>query len=71
MEQPLEESANQEGAATHQFIQCVVDEGVARIKLNRTQANNAMNITMLEEIGEALENAEMRLNAKIIVFEGS
>ncbi len=71
MEEPLEASANQESAKAPKFIQCVVDDGVARIKMNRPQANNAMNITMLEEIGEALENAEMRFNAKIVVFEGS
>lgn len=68
MEQPLEDSTNQELEQTPRFIQCVVDQGVARIKLNRPQANNAMNITMLEEIGEVLEN---RSSAKIMVFEGS
>jgi cyclohexa-1,5-dienecarbonyl-CoA hydratase len=70
MEESLEASAQENKEEAPKFIQYSVDDGVARVKLNRPQSNNAMNISMLEEIEQVIEKAEMNLDVKIMVFEG-
>ena len=70
MEEPVEASVNQKPTETPKLIQYHLEDGVAHIKLNRPQAKNAMNISMLEEIDQVLESAETDLNVKVVVFEG-
>jgi enoyl-CoA hydratase len=45
-------------------------EAVARIILNRPEVLNALNRTMVEEIGEALEDAEEDHSIRVVVIAG-
>ena len=52
------------------FIQLQKEGDVVRLTLNRPPYN-VMNITMLEEIGHAIDDLDMMQDTKIILFEGS
>jgi cyclohexa-1,5-dienecarbonyl-CoA hydratase len=70
MEESFEAPVNDKSPAPPEFIQYHVDDGVARITLVRPKASNAMNITMLEEIGSVLEDVDMNPEVKILLFQG-
>ncbi|HTY82290.1 MAG TPA: enoyl-CoA hydratase/isomerase family protein [Dehalococcoidales bacterium] len=46
-------------------------DGVARITLNRPEAMNALNRTMFCEIGDALDDAERDVMARVVVVKGA
>ena len=45
--------------------------GVARITLNRPEAMNSITRTMFLEIGQALDDAELDSNVRVVVLKGS
>jgi cyclohexa-1,5-dienecarbonyl-CoA hydratase len=71
MEETFEAPVNDESLKSLELIQYRAESGVARITLARPKASNVMNITMLEEIGAALEVVDMAQQIKILVFEGN
>lgn len=71
MEESFEASISSEPAEPPKLIRYHLEDGVATITLNRPSANNAMNISMLEEIGAALEVVDMNPEIKIVIFEGN
>ena len=71
MEEPLEAtSTSSQSPKEYKFIQLQKDGDVVRLRLNRPPYN-VMNITMLEEIGHAIDAVDMMQDTKIILFEGS
>jgi enoyl-CoA hydratase len=48
-----------------------VEEGIARITLNRPQSLNAITPAMLDELNDALLEAANNVNAKVIVITGA
>ena len=71
MEEPLDAtSTSSQGPKEYKFIQLQKEGDLVRLRLNRPPYN-VMNITMLEEIGHALDAVDMMRDAKIILFEGS
>jgi enoyl-CoA hydratase/carnithine racemase len=70
MEEPLEDSVNEQDPKNYKFIQLQKEVDVVRLTLNRPPYN-VMNISMLEEIGHALDAIDMMQDTKIVLFEGS
>ena len=70
MEESFEAPENEKSSAAPEFIQYQEEDGVARITLVPPTASNAMNITMLEEIGSVLEIIDMNPEIKILLFQG-
>jgi len=66
-----ESPLNKRSPESFEHIQYKQEAGVADITLNRPQVANAMNISMLEEMGAVLEQANMNPDVKILVFRGS
>lgn len=69
MEEVLNPSADGQ-RKSYEFIEYRVADGVARLTLNRPQANNAMNIASLEEILSALESVDLNRDVKILLLLG-
>jgi cyclohexa-1,5-dienecarbonyl-CoA hydratase len=69
-EESFEASLDDKPKAPPEFIQYQVDDGVARITLDRPKASNAMNIQMMEEIGSVLEAVDMNPDVKILLLQG-
>jgi cyclohexa-1,5-dienecarbonyl-CoA hydratase len=71
MEQPLEAPVDSKPSGPPEFIDYQMDDGIARITLKRPNASNAMNIPMMEEIGNVLELVDMNPEIKILLFQGN
>jgi cyclohexa-1,5-dienecarbonyl-CoA hydratase len=54
-----------------QHVQFRVDHDVARIRLNRPEAANALSLLALHEIDHALSTLELNEDVKIVVISGS
>jgi cyclohexa-1,5-dienecarbonyl-CoA hydratase len=70
MEEPLEDSVNEQAPKSYKFIQMQREGDVVRLTLNRPPYN-VMNISMLEEIGHALDVIDMLQDTKVVLFQGS
>lgn len=53
------------------FVDLRVDEGIATITLNRPEAMNALNQTMVRQLGEMVAQANSREDVTTIVLEGA
>ncbi len=54
-----------------EFIIFDVQGGVARVTLNRPQANHAMNLQILEELEQAMEKIDLNPEVKILILQGN
>ncbi|MFC3041838.1 enoyl-CoA hydratase/isomerase family protein [Virgibacillus xinjiangensis] len=52
-------------------IRVNVEEGIYWLTLNRPDARNALDAGMLQEIGQAMEEAENQTEVKVIVLQGA
>lgn len=52
-------------------IQYTLDNGVARIRINRPQAANALSLATLEELTYVLDQLELKEVARVVVIEGN
>src|SRR4030095_11904976 len=57
-------------AATEEFVQYEVADGVCTIWLNRPQVMNCVNWGLLTQLGEALERAEADDAVRVVVIRG-
>ena len=69
-EEPLPVPASEGQSTKYKFIQLHKEGDIVRLTLNRPPYN-VMNISMLEEIGHALDVVDMMQQTKILLFEGS
>ena len=53
------------------YIDLSVDEGIATISLNRPEAMNALNQTMVSQLGEVIAQANSRDDVTTIVLDGA
>jgi len=62
-----------EGAAAmaYETILIEIEDHVALIRLNRPEALNALNSTLLTELGEALAAADANSDVRCIIITGS
>lgn len=56
---------------TYTTLLTSLEGGVARVVLNRPEVRNALNRTMLEELGQALAQFEADPGARVIVLSGA
>ncbi|MGH7267644.1 MAG: enoyl-CoA hydratase/isomerase family protein [Candidatus Rokuibacteriota bacterium] len=56
---------------TRETLLVAVDDGVARVTLNRPEARNALDRTLIRELGEALESLDRQADARVIVLAGA
>ncbi|MBI3457361.1 MAG: enoyl-CoA hydratase/isomerase family protein [Candidatus Rokubacteria bacterium] len=56
---------------TYETILVDVREGVATVTLNRPEARNALNRTLVRELGDALEAQEANPEARAIILRGA
>ena len=54
-----------------QFVDLTVKENMAYITLNRPEAMNALNETVVKQLGEKFSEAENKPDVKAIVFQGA
>ena len=53
------------------YVDLEVRSGVARIKINRPEAMNALNPSLMEELGNRVDDAIKDPDAKVLLFEGA
>src|SRR5690625_3207780 len=58
-------------ANNYQYVKVELDQDVFYLTLNRPEARNALDQTMLSEIGQALEEAEQNDDVKVVVIQGA
>ncbi|HEV8308943.1 MAG TPA: enoyl-CoA hydratase-related protein [Methylomirabilota bacterium] len=56
---------------TYETILVAVQDGVATVTLNRPEARNALNRTLVQELGDALEALDGMAEARAIVLRGA
>ncbi len=53
------------------YIDVVINSGIATIRINRPEAMNALNVTVVSQLGEALDELNARDDVNAIVLEGA
>ena len=53
------------------YIDVEVEDGIATVRINRPEAMNALNVTLVSQLGEALDGLNTRDDITTIVLEGA
>ena len=53
------------------YIDVGVEDGIATVRINRPEAMNALNVTVVSQLGEALDRLNARNDVTTIVLEGA
>ena len=53
------------------YIDVAINSGIATIRINRPEAMNALNVTVVSQLGEALDELNARDDVNAIVLEGA
>ena len=53
------------------YIDVGVEDGIATVRINRPEAMNALNVTLVSQLGEALDGLNARDDVTTIVLEGA
>jgi len=53
------------------YIDVTVNSGIATVRINRPEAMNALNVTVVSQLGEALDELNSRDDVATIVLEGA
>ena len=53
------------------YIDVAINGGIATIRINRPEAMNALNVTVVSQLGEALDELNARDDVNAIVLEGA
>ncbi len=53
------------------YIDVEVKDGIANVRINRPEAMNALNVTVVSQLGEALDGLNVRDDVTTIVLEGA
>ena len=53
------------------YIDVGVEDGIATVRINRPEAMNALNVTLVSQLGEALDGLNSRDDVTTIVLEGA
>ncbi|MEE2629448.1 MAG: 3-hydroxyacyl-CoA dehydrogenase NAD-binding domain-containing protein [Candidatus Thermoplasmatota archaeon] len=53
------------------YVDVSVDDGIATVLINRPESMNALNVTVMEQLGEAIESLNARNDVNTIVLEGA
>ena len=53
------------------YIDVVVEDGIATVRINRPEAMNALNVTVVSQLGEALDELNGRDDVTTIALEGA
>ncbi len=53
------------------YVDIEVDDGIATVRLNRPEAMNALNVTLIGQLGEAIDGLNRRDDVNTIVLEGA
>lgn len=63
--------ANLSGPMQFSLVDVVVEDGVATVRLNRPEAMNALNETLVAQLGAALDELNAREDVSTIILEGA
>ena len=63
--------ANLSGPMQFSLVDVVVEDGVATVRLNRPEAMNALNETLVAQLGSALDELNAREDVSTIILEGA
>lgn len=63
--------ANLSGPMQFSLVDVVVEDGVATVRLNRPEAMNALNETLVAQLGAALDELNTREDVSTIILEGA
>ena len=61
----------QDGAFKFSYVDVEVSEGVAMVRLNRPEAMNALNVTLVNQLGDCLDNLNSMDEVSTIILEGA
>jgi enoyl-CoA hydratase/3-hydroxyacyl-CoA dehydrogenase len=53
------------------YVDVSVDEGIATVLINKPESMNALNVTVMSQLGEAIESLNARNDVNTIVLEGA
>jgi len=53
------------------YVDVSVDDGTAKVLINRPEAMNALNVKVMNQLGEAIESLNARTDVDTIVLEGA
>jgi enoyl-CoA hydratase/3-hydroxyacyl-CoA dehydrogenase len=63
--------ANLSGPMQFSLVDVVVEDGIATVRLNRPEAMNALNETLVAQLGAALDELNAREDVSTIILEGA
>ena len=68
---PVPEVWKRESAFSFSYVDLSVNDGIATITINRPEAMNALNETVVSQLGEALDAANADSSVRTIVLDGA